>query len=319
MRVVILARILVAILIAIVLYNLFDIFREIKRQDYLGNALGELNGKYKDRKKRREVLQLIEGEKEEKTLIEKIDLLIEHSCIRIYFPFLTSEVFIVSTTAIALIVSILFYKITHIAVVSIPVFFMIILLIYIGLNLLARRTYDKIDDQVLVYINILENLTSSNSDIVEIMEKALPYINEPLKKYTYQFVFECRKGVPVAKAFKNFENKVESLRFKQLLKNLAVCSKYEANYIEILSKSRVIMKNYFLEKARRKKEIRESRITIITTVVIGLFAIKEVIGFCPSLKDQLINSALGNMLVAYNAFVIMLAIYKFITLDKLNY
>lgn len=319
MKIIILARVLLSILILTLLYSLFDVFREIHRQGYIQGFLGSITDKYIHRKKNREISMLLEGEKEEKSFLERVDLLIERASLKVWLPFITSEILIVFTIFVAFTCAFIFQRISGVVVFSIAVFFSVIFLVFVLLKQLAKHTYDKIDDQVLIYINILENLASSNSDIVEIMEKSLPYIKEPLKSYSAQFIFECKKGLPIYKAFKNFENKIESKRFRQLLKNLEVCSKYEANYKEILTKSRVIMKNYFTEKERRKKEIREGRIAIGTVLILGVFLINLVSSFNDNLHDQLKHTFIGNIIIGYNLFVIMLALYKLITLDKINY
>lgn len=319
MIIVYLGRILLIIVIFTLLYTIFDLLREIFRRNYIKLAFGNLKNRYEERQKVREVAILLEGEKEKKTILEKIDILIESSRVRKWMPFLTSEILIFISLCFAFICAFFVQKAFGILVFSIPVFLSVLMFIALTLKSLSKATYDKIDDQVLLYINILENLSASNSDIVEIMEKSIPYIKEPLKEYTKQFVFECRKGLPIDMAFKNFENKVESFRFKQLLKNLSVCSKYEANYREILNKSRVIMKHYFLEKERRKKEVRQSRLAILSVVAVGILLFNLVSGFTENYFELLKTTFMGNLILGYNILVVLYAIYKFITVDRINY
>lgn len=319
MIIVYLGRFLLIVVIFILLYTIFDLLREIYRRNYIKLAFGNLKTRYEDRKMIREVAILLEGEKEKSTFLEKVDILIENSRIRTRIPFITSEIFIFMTICVAFISAFFVQKAFGIIVFSVPVFFAVIMFVVLALKSLSKMTYNRIDDQVLIYINTLENLSAANSDIVEIMDKALPYIREPLNGYTKQFVFECKKGVPIDVAFKNFESKVESLRFKQLLKNLSVCSKYQANYREILNKSRIIMKNYFVEKERRKKEVRQSRAAIICVVFVGLVLFQLVSGFTDNFFELLKTTLVGNIILGYNIFVILYAIYKFITIDKVNY
>lgn len=308
-----------AVLIISLIYILFDILQEIKLRGYIGNVLGKISSKYEERKKNREVYLLLEGEREEISFLEKVDLLIERSGLKSYAPFITSEILCVITVITALVSAIICMKVLGSIVFSVPVFFTMILLVYLILKELSKITYDKIDDQVLIYINILENLTSTNSDIVEIMEKAIPFMKEPLKGFSKCFTFECKTGTTVEQAFRNFEKKIESKRFRQLLKNLEICSKYEANYKEILKKSRIIMKNYFTEKERRKKEVRQGRIAIVSIVFLGIVLFKLVLGINGDLISELKNTYIGNIIVAYNLFVLLFAVFKFITLDDINY
>ena len=312
-------RVLIVIVVLILLYFMFDIVREINRRGYISGIWGNVQGQYEKRKKKRDIILLLEGEKEEKKLIEKIDYLIESSRINKSIPFLTSEVLIGGSLFIASICGIIVQAITGLIVFSLPAAILTIMIIILILKGLSKKTYDKIDDQVLTYINTLENLAASNSDIVEIIEKSLEYTKDPLKSYNEEFVFQCKKGVPLTTAFKNYQDNIESRRLKQVLKNLEVCSKYEANYREILNKSRVIMKNYFLEKERRKKEVREGRLAIASVIVIGIILFKLVGSFNEDLFFYLKNTLAGNIILGYNIFVFLFGIYKFITIDKINY
>lgn len=312
-------RFLLIIVILILGYLAIDLVREIFRRGYILGLWNKVQDKYEERQRKRKSILLLEGENESKTILEKADILIDRSGIKKIVPFITSEILIFFSVSIAFFAAMLVYKIFGLLVFAVPIFFIVILLIILSLQTVSKVTYDKIDSQVLLYINILENLAASNGDIVSIMEKAIVYIQEPLKEYTRQFVFECKKGVALDVAFKNFQDKIESKRLKQLLINLAVSSKYEANYKEILNKSRIIMKNYFVEKERRKKEVREGRIAIVSVLIIGGFLFKLVGGFTDNIFYELKTTTIGNLILGYNIFVVIFGIYKFITLDKLNY
>ncbi len=312
-------RVLIFIILLIFLYFMFDIVREINRRGYISSLFGNVQGQYEKRKKQREVTLLLEGDKDDKKLIEKMDYLIESSRINQTFPLLTSEIFMAVTIIFSLITAVIVQILTKVSIFSIAAFFLIIMIVILILRALSKSTYDKIDDQVLIYLNTLENLAASNSDIVEIIEKSLEYTKEPLRSYNEEFVFQCKKGIPITTAFKNYQDKIESRRLKQVLKNLEICSKYEANYREILNKSRVIMKNYFLEKERRKKEVREGRFAIISVVVIGIILFNLVGSFNEDLYFYLKNTTAGNIILGYNIAVLLFAIYKFITIDKINY
>ncbi|MBE6047155.1 MAG: hypothetical protein E7213_01900 [Clostridium sp.] len=313
-----LIRFLLVIIILILLYLIIDLFREILIRGYILGIWSKVQDKYEERQRKRKTVLLLEGEHENKSVLERVDILIERAQLKRFFPFLTSEILIVVTLIVAFLISFLVYKFFQLMIFAIPVFFLVIMFTILLLQSMCKITYDKIDEQVLIYINILENLAASNGDIVTIMEKSIPYLKEPLKTFTTQFVFECKKGIELDEAFKNFQNKIESKRLKQLLINLQVSSKFKANYKDILSKSRVIMKNYFSEKERRKKEVREGRIAIISILILEGFLVKLVSGFIPNLFFELKNNLIGNIILEYNFFVIMFAIYKFITLGKMN-
>ncbi|UZQ48827.1 type II secretion system F family protein [Clostridium kluyveri] len=307
------------ILLAVVSYLFISIFIEIREKKYLNKILDDVSKVYNERQKVREAKFLYEGSTSDKKFIDKIDELVERSRIKTIIPFITSELLIAGTLVLAFVSAFLFNKYFGFWLYTVAVFASVIFIVVFTLKYMEKRTFNKIDKQLLVYINTLKNLCSSNNDIVVIIEKSIDYVEEPIKEYLEQFVFECRKGIPVYKAFRNLEDKVENKRFKQLIKNLAICSKHEANYEKIIKKSKVILKHYFEEKERRTKAVNSGRSIIVITLFMGLFTLNILQSFSGNLLDTLKTTLVGNVLLGYFLIVLIYATYKFITLDNLNY
>jgi Flp pilus assembly protein TadB len=308
-----------SIFLAVFSYFFVSIIIEVREKRYLNKILDDVNKIYSERQKAREAKFLYEGSTNDKRFIDKIDELVERSRIKTIFPFITSELLIAGTFVLALVSAFLFNRYYGFWLYTVSTFASVILLIVFTLKYMEKRTFNKIDKQLLVYINTLKNLCSSNNDIVVIIEKSIPYVEEPIREYLEQFVFECRKGIPVYKAFRNLEDKVENKRFKQLIKNLAICSKHEANYEKIIKKSKVILKHYFEEKERRKKAVNGGRSVIVITFAMGLFTFNILESFSGNLLNTLKTTLVGNVLLGYFLIVLIYATYKFITLDNLNY
>lgn len=309
------------LLIFLVLFSYYFISTviEIRKKKSINSILNDINNKYEERQKEREAKFLYVGTTNDKRFIDKIDELVERSRIKEVFPYTTSELLIAVTMILALVTAFLFNKYYGFWLYTVGSSSIVIFLIVLILKYMEKRTFNKIDKQLLVYVNTLKNLCSSNNDIVVIIEKSIPYVDEPIKGYSQQFVFECRKGIPIDKAFKNFEDKVENKRFKQLIKNLAICSKHEANYEKIIKKSKVILKHYFEEKERRKKAVNNGRAVIVITFFIGAFTFRLLDSFSDNILETFKTTLIGNLLLGYFLIVLIYATYKFITLDKLNY
>ncbi len=319
MNVTYIAYSVMVISLALFSYFFVSIIIEVREKKYLNKILDDVNKIYNERQKQREAKFLYEGATNDKKFIDKIDELVERARIKTIFPSITSEILIASTLVLALVSAFLLNKYYGFWLYTVATFAFVIFIVVLILKYLEKRTFNKVDKQLLVYINTLKNLCSSNNDIVVIIEKSIPYVEEPIREYLEQFVFECRKGIPVYKAFRNLEDKVENKRFKQLIKNLAICSKHEANYEKIIKKSKVILKHYFEEKERRKKAINSGRSVIVITFAIGLFTFNILESFSGNLLDTLKTTLVGNVLLGYFLIVLIYATYKFITLDKLNY
>lgn len=291
---------------------------EIKQRRYIADFIKNLNKTAKKRLKSKKVRKIYTGESEDQKFIDKVDDLLSKACIRSIVPFMTSELYVALTILLAILVGGIFYSFYKIPVIAIGISMSCVLFSIMIMKLLSRLTYERIDDQVLAYINILENLSESNEDIVTIFDKSIPYLKEPLKEYSDQFVFECRKGIPIEKAFNNYAEKIESKKLNQLIRNLEMCSKYEANYKKILGESRMIMRRYFEQKAKRAQAIRKGRIDIAMTILLNIVIIYLTSGINPTLGDSLLHTFEGNVILGYYIVVILAGIYKILTLDKMN-
>lgn len=311
--------VLLFVFLAVLCYVLILVAVDLKKRNFLSTFFDSFSKKYEERKIEQEAKLLYEGATEEKTFIENIDLLIQRSRIKLMFPFLTSELLIILTLLAAAFISVSVFIYCKLLIAAISVFVIVISAIIITLQFMARNTFNKIDKVQLGYTSILKNLSISNSDIVVIFEKSISYAPEPLKSYVVQFVFECKKGISISKAFSNFEDKIENKRFKQLIKNLDIASKHDANYAKVLDESRIIFKHYFAEKERRKKAVASGRAGIVLVVVVGCFVFKLLEAFTGDILTQLRESPLGNILLVYFLMVFIYALYKFVALDKLNY
>lgn len=312
--------ILLMLCLSFFLYWFAQVLVDIKKRDFLGVFFKSLNEKYEQRQIEKEAKELYEGSVEKKKFIDKVDNLIERSGIRKTFRNLTGEILISMTLILALSVTIMTNVIFEFWLYNIAAFILTIVAVFFMLKIMAKRTFNGIDKQILTYVNTLKNLSVSNSDIVDIFEKSIAYSREPLRQYVLQFVFEAKKGVPLDKAFKNFEKNIENNRFKQLLRNLYVASKHEANYKEVLSASRNIFKHYLSEKKRRESTVRQGRIGILIISLMGVVVFKMSGAFVNgSMIEKLKYTFVGNILLGYFLAVFIYTIYTFITLDKLNY
>ena len=186
---------------------------------------------------------------------------------------------------------------------------------YIALYIASGLTYEKVDDGLLLFINHLENFSSTTDDVVTLFEKTLPYVKEPLKRYVEEFVNEAKSG-DLKLAFRNFEKKVENKRFKSILNNLEIASRHEANYKDILGESRVILKGYFESKQRNKSIVQNGRAEILLVLLMAGVMIGVMSGITPNLLFDLQNTLAGNFIILYCVIVFIFIIWQFIAFDK---
>ncbi|MCX7884654.1 MAG: hypothetical protein N2448_06455 [Caloramator sp.] len=188
------------------------------------------------------------------------------------------------------------------------------------MNILAYKNASKIDSQLVYFINILINFCHVKNDIVFAIEKAIPYLLEPLKTFCIAFVNEVRYGISPFDALENLKNKVDNKKFKLLIKNLQLCCKYDnGSFVEVLSNFNKIMKDYTIERDRRKSEVRKSRGVIYLMMLISFAIMYGLIQINPYLIIAIRKEFTGQLIVFFNIFVYLFAVYKSITIEKFDY
>ena len=195
-----------------VIYFTFLHFREKK---IVKKALMITEKRYLSRKEISERVFLEKGNIDDMTFFEKIDMLIERSGIRSYVSFFNTELLILSMIILSIAGFFISKAIYDFWVINLGVAVLVGLMCYIALYIASGLTYEKVDDGLLLFINHLENFSSTTDDVVTLFEKTLPYVKEPLKRYVEEFVNEAKSG-DLKLAFRNFEKKVENKRFKSI-------------------------------------------------------------------------------------------------------
>lgn len=292
---------------------------------------------FKDRNKLKELLQfvnkryeerLISGSAEkiykkkvkgEKSPLFIIDNLIYNSNIRKNFRFMSSELFIFIDIVFATTTAFCVYLIFQSIIFSCMAFFSVIILSYAVLRELARINFDKIDDNIMPFVNALKNSAKIKNSILFMMEESTKNLKEPLKTHNKEFVMEVKRGVPMETAFNNYINKVENIRLKNILKNLYICSINNADYSKLLNKTKVVIRRYYEEKERRKKKVQTGQAGIIAIILVSLLIINGLTGLTPNFYSKMISSVIGQIIAAYIVGVIIFAVYKCITLKDFNY
>ena len=295
-----------------VIYFTFSHFKEKK---ILKKALMITEKRYVNRKEIIEKVFLEKGNIDDPTFLEKIDILIERSGIRSYVSFFNTELLILLMIIFSIVGFFVSKVIYDFWVINLGVAVLVGLMCYIGLYIASGVTFEKVDDGLLLFINHLENFSSTTDDIVTLFEKTLPYVKEPLKRYVEEFVNEAKSG-DLKLAFRNFEKKVENKRFKSILNNLEIASRHEANYKDILGESRVILKGYFESKQRNKSIVQNGRAEILLVLLMAGVMIWVMSGITPNLLFDLQNTLAGNFILLYCVIVFIFIIWQFIAFDK---
>ena len=113
------------------------------------------------------------------------------------------------------------------------------------------------------------------------------------------------------------EKKVEHEKFRELIRNLEICSRYEANYAEIIKDSRGLIQEYTAYSQERKSIINNARVEIVMIVACCGLVFWMVDDFSTKgILAVLLGTTVGNVLLLYCAAMVLFAFWMVIAVDK---
>lgn len=254
-----------------------------------------------------------------KSFLGKIDDLIYNSNIRKYIPILSSEIYLIFNIGFTLFIYIFAGNFTSSIVIIVTASIVVFVAPYMILDIMVQNNLDKIDDELLIYVNSLKNYARIKNSILFMMENTTKNLSEPLRLYNRTFTNEIKRGVTIKKAFDNYIGRISNIRLKNLLRNLYICSENNADYKKVLDKSRVIFQKYSETKEERRREVKSGQASILTIIVASLFVIWGLRGISSTLFYDLSTSLIGQIIIGYIFGVIGIAIYICYKLKKTNY
>lgn len=314
---VIFLNVILAILIAIISYFLVKFLFDTKNNK-IKKILLYFNDKYEKRYLDSKTDQIYKSKKKHETL-NKIDRLIYNSNIRKHFKYMTSELYIFFNIVFSLLLSVTLFK-TYRSIVFAVIGFIAVPVILIAiLKFMASINFDKIDNNIMSFIDALKSNVKVKNNLLYIMENSTHVLKEPLRTYNADFVNDIKRGVSLEKAFANYSNKVENIRMKILLKNLYICSINNANYSKLLGKSKMFFQKYFVGKQKRKAKVGEGMFGILIMLAVALVIIKGLTGINPNLFLLLKSTLIGQIIVGYMICALIFAVCMCLLLKTYNY
>lgn len=316
----ILILVIKALLLLVLTYLIYSSIKYIQQSKAIEKSVVKMfsvtEQSYKTRRDIEEARRLEDGNQEKQSFVFKIDLMIERSGLRKKIPFINTELYIGTTVVLATLGYIVATTISGIWLLGAAVVMATIILSYGLIYVLSGIAYEKVDKTILPFVNILENYSGTNDDIVSILGKTYPYLENPLREHIEDFYNAVNSSGDTTRAFRNLEAKIENERFKDIIRNIEICSRHEANYQEIIKDTRITLMDYLEAKQKRKAIINQGRIEILMSI--GLCSIMVVMftGFVPNLFGMLVNSAIGNAILMYCIVVLGICLWNMIAFDK---
>ena len=311
---------LYALLFILVFLSFLALFSYLRKNSVISNSLKNFYEKAENSVKERwrvEKSQEIErGYSDKENLLIKLDKTIKYSNIRKYIPFLNSNIVIfvlVLLSATALILGAVFGNL----VIGIGAAIAVSLTLIIIVLAMANVNYKKTEENILTFVNLVENYSKTNNDLIAILGKAYPYLDEPLKGYVQEaYLLGKRTGDPDL-ALTTLQNNVQNKRFREIVRNLQICSHYEANYEEVVNDLRQQLIEYLAGKRSKEAMARNARIELSILIATSGVVMYLMGSFMSNNIFAMLNETfVGKLILLYIIIVLAIALFNMIFINR---
>lgn len=258
----------------------------LKEHKVFSTVAGSVYEKAKEQEEERQSEQsrllLIEGRQEKTNLLYKLDLLVLQSNIRKIIPFASTEILLVLTIVLSAGGFAVATSITGTWIFGVLGFIGIGFWCYTVLYFMALNNYRKTEESLMTFINLLENYSSMEAEMTG------------------------DKG----RAIRNLEKRIEHEKFKELIRNLEICSRYEANYGEVIKDSRSLLREYLAAAKERKAILNNARIEIAMIIACCGVVFWMMNDFTQTgILAVLLGNTAGNMILVYCILMVLYAVW----------
>ena len=311
--------IILKIIIAICLFSgIFFFFWYLQRTKIIEKSLTAARGSIKETTARRQVeahANLLIRDKKNKTRLEKIienpEKLYTYSRIGKIVRGLSFEawaVLVVLTTAGAYLGTLIVTKNTMTGLLAAVGYFLII---KIAEMILAKRNFKTIDKSLLEFLNQLGNFSAIQGEITNVLHQTAQYTPPILAEALEECYIEAQTTGNVSAALMGLVDQFEHEKFKEIIINLEVCSRYTANLKVIVDSLR---RNLMDAKraSQERRAIADSAIIEMVILSVMLLIVLLVVDTMvkASIWDILFHSLVGYIALGICYLIFGLAIMK---------
>lgn len=269
-----------------------------------------------ERQAEQQLLNLLEGRQEKTNFLYKLDLLVLQSNIKKFIPFANTEILLVMTIILAATVYGSVMYITKSWIFGMFGFVSIGFICYMVLYFMALSNYRKTEESLMTFINLLENYSSMEDELIAIFSRIQTFLTEPIKSAVEQCCIEAEMTGDKGRAIRNLEKRIEHEKFKELVRNLEICSRYEANYGEVIKDSRSLLREYLAAAKERKAILNNARIEIAMIIGCSGIVFWMMNDFTQAgIMSVLLGSMVGNIILAYCILMLLYAVWT-VAIDR---
>lgn len=278
----------------------YIMFKGDKYDEMNSRILGMVGDKVSDYHKEQLKMNKSYIKKRKGKIISKVEELIKSARINEVIPFLNGVTFIIATIVCAIVG---YYIVASILVENVPMKIIGIvagaLVPYLILVKVSANIENHIDEDTEAFINAGQAYAKTKNNLIYILENSIEDMSGPVKIIINTLLAELKAGVSPSTAFENADNKVNNIRFKELLSKLLTARLEQGNYMEAFQESEKVYDKYFKDKqesiTEMKKVRKETRILIFAIIAACAFCAQAFKGT----TEAVLHTLPGNLIMAY--------------------
>lgn len=184
----------------------------------------------------------------------------------------------------------------------------------LAIMLLRGIEFRKVEQNLLKFLDFLGNYSITAGEVTGIFQQVSKYVEEPMKSVLSECYYEAQTTGDSGMALLSMAEKIEHPKFKELVRNMEISSRYCADFSLLVSSSRRSLREYLRMGGERKNMLREAAVNMLLLLAMSVVILVTVDGMVEaSIWFLLWFTWPGRLAVAVLVFIFLLfavQIYK---------
>ena len=256
-----------------------------------------------------EQLQKLEGKREKKHFIYRLDEMLLQTGIKKKFPFLTVELTMLIMAVFFLIVLMVVTEAADsilLGMLSTGILFMVF---KESARMVIRHRQRKVEDNIIQFANLIENYAKTSDDIVKILYKISVYLEEPLKTAVEACYTEAFTTGDFSTACAHLDASIGNRYLSAMLTNIESCSRHRANYEEVIHGNKEIIRKYIAERDVQREISRNARMEIMLVLIMGGIVIFSFQSTLPE-TSQILGGSMTGKIISFVIGVVLFISFR---------
>ena len=304
------------IMLGVLVYAMMEVLDYVTKFRLLQRAARDAFNQMSLRDKQRSIAakkaREISGEGEVKGFINRIDHDLMYSGLKIKYKWLQSEMYITIQAIAYLQIFLVVQTIARNMLAGLAIVAILAVLQKVVIQTLSHLQYSRTEATLLQFMNIIENFAMQSDDLINILDRSSYYLDEPIKSQIVHAVIEARNTGDSMTALKNLQDGIQHQFFKQFIRNLEVCSRYDTNYKDIIQDSRHVLEVELKNEKERQAIYANGRAEILAMLLCGvacIFLMGGITGGGNTIEALLNGGIFGTIILIFCIVTIIISLY----------